>query len=187
MSADTSADQMILVDEHDNPIGNAPKLPVHQQGLLHRAVSVILWDGEGRFLLQRRAATKYHSPGLWSNTCCGHPRPGESASAAARRRLAAEMGISCEIGPLFTMRYRGGVAGELIENELVHVFGGSFAGVPQPDPSEVWEWDWRDSAEIRRAITDEPAAYTIWFRNLCDEFWDELQASAAGTKAGYAQ
>lgn len=186
MSADTSADQMILVDEHDNPIGNAPKLPVHQQGLLHRAVSVILWDGEGRFLLQRRAATKYHSPGLWSNTCCGHPRPGESASAAARRRLAAEMGISCEIGPLFTMRYRGGVAGELIENELVHVFGGTFSGVPDPDPSEVGEWAWLDASEVRHAITHETAAYTIWFRKLCNDFWDELQHNATGSEASHA-
>jgi isopentenyl-diphosphate delta-isomerase len=187
MSADTSADQMILVDEHDNPIGNAPKLPVHQQGLLHRAISVILWDEEGRLLLQRRALTKYHSPGLWSNTCCGHPRPGESASAAAQRRLADEMGISCETTPLFTMRYHSEVAGELIENELVHVFGGRFTGVPRSNPDEVHEWEWRDSPRVQQGITHEPDAYTIWFRHLCTEFWDELQQNATRSKTSHAQ
>jgi isopentenyl-diphosphate delta-isomerase len=187
MSADTSADQMILVDEQDNQIGIGPKLAVHQQGLLHRAVSVILWDREGRLLLQRRALTKYHSPGLWSNTCCGHPRPGESTGAAARRRLADEMGISCEIKPLFMMQYRGDVVGELIENEIVHVFGGSFAGVPKPDPSEVGEWDWREASHVQRGVTQDSQSYTIWFRTLCTDFWDELQQNAAGRKENDAR
>src|SRR5689334_21695042 len=122
--ADNAADQVILVDADDRPLGTMAKLEAHRRGLRHRAVSVIVRDGKNRLLLQQRAAVKYHSPGLWTNTYCSHPRPGEAAIDAARRRLAEEMGVACALSFLFSTHYRADVPGGLIEDEVVHVFGG---------------------------------------------------------------
>ena len=146
-------------------------------GLRHRALSVIIGDRRGRVLLHRRAAGKYHSGGLWTNTCCSHPRPGEPTGDAAVRRLAEEMGINCALAPLFTMNYRADVSNGLVEDEIVHVFGGHFNGAPAPNPHEVSEWCWKSFAEIERDVDERPEIYTVWFRKIRHEFWDRVVGS----------
>src|SRR5215510_9669857 len=121
--SENSADEVILVDEHDRPLGTMGKLEAHRRGLRHRAISVIVRDRHNRFLLQQRAAEKYHSGGLWTNTCCSHPRPGEDTQEAAGRRLKQEMGFTCELTFLFSTHYRADVSRGLIEDEIVQVFG----------------------------------------------------------------
>src|SRR5919205_4313288 len=126
-----AAEELILVDAQDRELGVKEKLQAHVEGALHRAVSVFVFDGGGRLLLQKRAPTKYHSAGLWSNTACGHPRPGESTLAAARRRLREEMGFDCELREAFQFLYRAELDGELVEHEYDHVF----VGVHDRDPA----------------------------------------------------
>ena len=142
MAAAADSDPVILVDADDVAIGTAGKLDAHRRGLKHRAISVLVRNSAGEFLLQRRSPAKYHSGGLWTNACCSHPMPGESTADAARRRLAQEMGFSCPIDPLFVFQYNTPVPGGLIENEVVHVFGGRHDGPIKPDPAEVSEWKW---------------------------------------------
>src|SRR5215510_16253294 len=119
---------MILVDAADRQVGTAPKLAVHREGRLHRAISVQITDGRNRLLLQKRHIGKYHSGGLWTNTCCSHPRPGETVLAAAQRRLEAEMGIACALRSLFTTSYRANLDNGMVEHEIVHVFAGTYEG-----------------------------------------------------------
>jgi len=140
----------------------APKGAVHRTGERHRAVSVFLFDGRGRTLLQRRADGKYHSPGLWSNTCCGHPRPGESAMDAAQRRLREEMGIECALTHVTTFEYRADVGGGLLEHEVDHVFRGTFTGTPTPDASEVGSWAWLDMGALHDDCIANPGRYSAW-------------------------
>jgi len=172
--ADTSLDPVILVDRRDHAIGTMPKLEAHRLGRRHRAISVMLRDGEGRLLLHRRAAGKYHSAGLWTNTCCSHPRPGEGNFEAAARRLGEEMGISAPLAPLFSMRYRSRVSEALVEHEFLHVFGGVFDGAADPDPFEVADWCWKTFADVLREVDDRPHAYTVWFRKMLGEFRNEV-------------
>lgn len=172
--ADTSDDQVILVDTADRPLGTIGKLVAHRQGLRHRALSVVLRDRDGRLLLQSRAAGKYHSGGLWTNTCCSHPRPDEPVAAAAARRLSEEMGVACPLAFLFTTHYRARVSNDLIEDEIVHVFGGRFDGEPDPDPHEVADWSWKTPAELAAAVVATPQAYTVWFRKYLADHWDEV-------------
>ncbi|HEX7957304.1 MAG TPA: isopentenyl-diphosphate Delta-isomerase, partial [Pyrinomonadaceae bacterium] len=119
-----ASEQLILVDADDRELGAGEKLEVHRAGALHRAFSVFVFDGRGRLLMQRRAAGKYHSGGLWSNTACGHPRPGEATRAAARRRLREEMGLDCELSAAFEFVYRAELGDSLVEHEYDHVFVG---------------------------------------------------------------
>ena len=128
----------------------------------------------GEFLLQRRSAAKYHSGGLWTNACCSHPLPGESTADAARRRLAEEMGFSCPIDPLFVFSYNTPVPGGLIENEVVHVFGGRHDGPIKPDPAEVGEWRWMRYGDLIADVRARPDAYTVWFRQYLDRHGDML-------------
>ncbi|MGL5113744.1 MAG: isopentenyl-diphosphate Delta-isomerase, partial [Beijerinckiaceae bacterium] len=132
-------DMLILVDERNRAVGVSGKLETHQRGLLHRAFSIFLFDGEGRTLLQRRASVKYHSGGLWANTCCGHPRFGERTAPAAHRRLGEELGLNAKLRHGFRARYRTALDHGLIENELVYVYGGRLEGPIRPDPQEVCE------------------------------------------------
>ncbi len=156
-------ERVILVDQDDVELGDAPKLDVHRSGLLHRAFSVFVLDDRNRVLLQRRAAGKYHSPGLWSNTCCGHPRPGESTEVAARRRLTEEMGIVCELASFSSFIYRAQLEGGLVEHELDHVLLGVGSVDPEADDSEVGEWCWISLDELKEWLAAEPAAFTAWF------------------------
>lgn len=157
-------ENVILVDSADRPIGTISKLEAHLgEGLLHRALSVFVFNPSGDLLLQRRADSKYHFSGLWSNTCCTHPRPGESASDAARRRLGEEMGVSCDLDPIFVFQYRARCESGLIEQEIDHVFHGSYDGPVRPDPAEVSEARWIDRDTLRTEMTDRPEAFTPWF------------------------
>lgn len=160
----TDADEVVvLVDEHDREVGVAPKLQAHERGLLHRAFSVFVLNARGEVLLQRRADGKYHSAGLWTNTACGHPRPGEPVAAAARRRLAEEMGIDCTLLPVGRLVYRAEVGGGLVEHELDHLFHGRHDAAPSPDPAEVGDWRW---VRVETAVGDareHPERYTPWF------------------------
>ena len=164
MSAAADEDHVILVDADDGQIGTAEKLDAHRRGLKHRAVSVLVRNGEGALLLQRRSLGKYHSGGLWANACCSHPVPGESAAAAARRRLAEEMGFECPLEPLFTTHYRAAVSNTLIEDEIVHVFGGVHDGPIKPDPAEASAWKWLKLADIQDDMRARPDSYAVWFR-----------------------
>ena len=157
------SEQVVLVNARDEDIGVAEKLHAHVEPQLHRAFSIFLFNRAGELLLQRRAASKYHSAGLWSNTCCGHPRPGEHVAAAASRRLAEEMGIACtlERGPRFI--YRAVIDAQLTEYELDHLFTGRFDGAPVPDPAEVALWRWVATADIERELRAHPTHFTVWF------------------------
>jgi isopentenyl-diphosphate delta-isomerase len=159
-----ASEQLILVDAHDRELGVKEKMEAHVEGALHRAVSVFVFDSEKRLLLQKRARTKYHSGGLWSNTACGHPRPGETTIAAARRRLHEEMGFDCELREAFEFLYRAELDGALIEHEYDHVLVGTHEGDPAPDPSEVEDWRWVTMDELRRRLSDEPQSYSYWLK-----------------------
>jgi len=154
---------VVLVDPKDREIGTCPKLTAHTEGKLHRAVSVFVFDGRDRLLLQRRADTKYHSGGLWSNTCCTHPHPSESPADAAARRLQEEMGFGCDLGPAGSFIYRAEFENGLIEHEYDHLFVGRFDGTPQPDPAEVCDWRWLSWDELTRDSGERPDNYTAWF------------------------
>jgi isopentenyl-diphosphate delta-isomerase len=157
-----AAEQLILVDAEDRELGIGDKLQAHRDGALHRAFSVFIFDAEKRLLLQKRALTKYHSGGLWSNTACGHPRPGEATISAAHRRLREEMGFDCELYQAFEFLYRKELDNRLVEHEYDHVFIGEFKGEPQPDAAEVEEWRWLSMKELRRALLERPGEYSYW-------------------------
>lgn len=161
-------DLVILVDENDQEDGVEGKMAAHLSGKLHRAISVFVFDSGGRLLLQKRASGKYHSGGLWSNTCCSHPRPNENSAVAARRRLREEMGIDCQLLEMFSFRYCAALSNGLVENEYDHVFFGSHEGEPVPNPEEVEDWKWIDLAGLRVDLTAHPDAYSFWLSVCLD-------------------
>ena len=154
---------VLLVDAHDNVIGEAPKLQAHRDGVLHRAISVFIFDRDGRILLQQRAAGKYHSAGLWSNASCTHPRPGEEAIDAARRRLQEEMGIDADLDFRFSFLYRAELDSGLTEHEVDHVFTGTTTEEPRPDPAEVGAWRWVEPDDLARELASSPDHFSAWF------------------------
>lgn len=156
-------DHVVLTGRDDAGRKTASKLFAHRHGLRHRAFSIFLFDDSGRFLLQRRALEKYHSGGLWSNTCCSHPRPGEGITAAARRRLREEMGLECDLVHLFETHYRAKVSKALIEDEDVAVFAGTCTTAPRPNPAEVMDFSWRQANDIERDLAENPHVYSVWF------------------------
>lgn len=157
-------ERVIRVDRLDRPRGSAGKLEVHRDGVLHRAFSIFVFNEAGELLLQRRADCKYHFAGLWSNTCCGHPRPGESTSQAAERRLREELGFSTRLIELLKLTYCArDPATQLVEHEYLHVFRGEFPGEPNPDPDEVAAWEWTSIPDVRRGIVESPDLFTPWF------------------------
>jgi isopentenyl-diphosphate delta-isomerase len=170
MSAVSAADSVILVDAADREIGVADKMGVHYQGAMHRAFSVFVFNSRGELLLQRRALDKYHSAGLWSNTCCSHPRPGETVLEAAQRRMPEEMGIDLVLRPVFSFIYHATFENGLVEHELDHVLIGRSVDdvLPEPNPAEVVEWKWVSPAQIRADLHAYPEMFTVWFR-LCFE------------------
>ena len=172
--ASNDNDPIILVDGNDVPQGIAPKMEVHRRGLKHRAISALVRNQAGEMLLHQRNAGKYHSGGLWTNACCSHPRPGEPADDAARRRLAEEMGIRCALKPLFTAKYRATLSNGFIEDEVVHVFGGTYEGAVAPDPAEVADYKWIPLAALMDDLARHPEHYTIWFRHYLHEHRDEI-------------
>ncbi len=155
---------VILVNEKDEPVGVMEKMEAHRQGLLHRALSVFIFNSEGKWLLHKRAQNKYHSGGLWTNACCSHPRPDEDTATAASRRLKEEMGLTCDLKFLFSFQYRADVGDELIEHELDHVFIGRTDDSPSADPAEASDWSFFTSAEIESHLKETPERFTAWFR-----------------------
>lgn len=159
--------EVVLVNEQDEVLGTMEKMEAHRRALLHRAVSVFLVNGKGEWLLQRRNISKYHSGGLWTNTCCTHPLPGESYEEAARRRLKEEIGIEC--GPLkyvFRFIYRAELDHELTEHELDYIFITTSNDLPCVNPEEVEEWEYVPFPSLKDSITATPEAYTVWFRHI---------------------
>jgi len=172
--ASTPEERVVLVNENDEAIGIEDKTEAHRLGKLHRAFSVFVVNSAGQLLVQRRALTKYHSRGLWSNTCCGHPRPGETIAHASRRRLREEMGFESNLNEVFSFVYRANLEGGLIENEYDHVLVGFFEGVPNPDPAEISEWRWLDTAGLSLDVKKHPENYTCWFRICFGRFVQSL-------------
>ena len=159
-------EKVILVDENDDPVGECEKLEAHRNGLLHRAFSVFIFNHKGDMLLQKRAAGKYHSPSLWSNACCGHPRPGEETISAGQRRLKEELGIHCELQEKYNFIYRVKFENGLAEHEFDHILVGYFDGKPQPDPAEASDWKTIAVNELMMDLQINPGNYTHWFK-LC--------------------
>ncbi len=157
-------ERVIVVDESDRALGDAGKLDVHRVGQLHRAFSILVFNADDQLLLQRRADGKYHFAGRWSNSCCGHPRPGERTQRAAMRRLGEELGVQAHLSERMQLIYRAQdpVSG-LIEHEYLHVYWGRLVEDPRPNPDEVGAWRWMDIAAIRRALERRPQAFTPWF------------------------
>lgn len=164
-----SNEQVILVSEEDAELGLMPKLEAHQKGLLHRAFSVFVFNTKGDLLLQQRASSKYHSPGLWSNTCCSHPRPGEQVHAAAARRLQEEMGMVCNLDQAFHFIYRAQVANNLIEHEYDYVFFGTADTVPNINKAEVQSWKYISPEILSGDINQFPENYTAWLKIVFDK------------------
>ncbi|NIF32055.1 isopentenyl-diphosphate Delta-isomerase [Enterobacter sp. Cy-643] len=173
-----STEKMILVDSQDRPIGEGEKIATHLEGLLHRAFSVFIFNPAGELLLQRRAKSKYHSGGLWANTCCGHPRPGETSVDGARRRLKEEMGFDCALLPVGNITYRVAVSPTMVEHEFDHLYIGLFSGQPRANPAEVESWQWLRLESIQRQLARRPETFAAWFitimeksRSLRPESW----------------
>ena len=173
--------KVILVDKQDNQIGTEEKLAAHQKGLLHRCFSIFLFNSRGEWLLQKRAKTKYHSGGLWSNTCCSHPEPNRDLKEEAKRRLKEEMGIECDLKKAFHFTYKAKVKareGYLTEHEFDHVFWGNFERDPQPNPEEVEHWKWLTIEEIKKDVQENPQKYTEWFKMILNDFLDKILKEA---------
>lgn len=163
-ASSTDDEQLILVNEQDDEIGVSDKLSVHRQGLLHRAFSVFIFNSEGKLLLQQRADTKYHSPGLWTNTCCSHPRPSELILQACKRRLKEEMGMLCDPEFSFSFIYKYQFINGLIEHEFDHVFIGICNEQPVLNEQEVKNWKYVSLDELQSGILNHPENYTPWLK-----------------------
>ncbi len=163
-------EHVILVDSQDNEIGVMGKLQAHKDGQLHRAISVLIFNSKQQLLLQKRSDIKYHSPGLWSNTCCSHPRLHEKSHEAAIRRLREEMGLDCQLEFLFNLTYKLELENNLIEHEFDYVYVGKSDSLPCPDTKEVSEWRYEDLKSIENEIHSNPYAFTSWFKLILKQF-----------------
>jgi len=155
---------VILVNEQDRQTGTMEKMEVHQKAILHRAFSVFIFNDKGEMLLQKRAVKKYHSGGLWTNTCCSHPQPGEDTLEAAGKRLQEEMGFNTTLNKAFTFIYKAELDNGLTEHEFDHVFIGNFNGEVQPDPEEVEDYCYQSVDKLKQALQTNPHHYTEWFK-----------------------
>lgn len=169
---------VILVDEQDNPVGTMGKMEVHEKALLHRAFSVFIFNTKGEMLLQKRAATKYHSGGLWTNACCSHPKPGEDTRAAAEKRLEEEMGFNTDLQEAFSFIYKAPFQNGLTEHEFDHVFIGTYEGAINPNPEEVSDYLYQSIDHLKNAISKNPAEYTEWFKIALPQLEKHLLTNA---------
>ena len=167
-------EHVILVDEQDNQLGLMPKMEAHEKAVLHRAFSVFIFNSDGDLMLQQRAAHKYHSPLLWTNTCCSHQRDGESNTEAGKRRLVEEMGFSTELKEVFSFIYKAPFDNGLTEHELDHVMVGYFDGVPEVNSEEVASFKWMSLEAIKEDIELHPNLYTAWFKIIFKESYSKL-------------
>ncbi len=166
-------EKVILVDDKDKVVGEMEKIEAHERALLHRAVSIFMFNSKGEMLLQRRALTKYHSPGLWTNTACTHPRMGEGSADAAKRRAKEEMGMEVNgITELFYFIYKAKLDNDLTEYELDHVFVATSDAIPQLNLNEVCEYRYVDLSTLKKELRDKPEEFTVWFKKIVDRVID---------------
>lgn len=162
-------EHIILVNENNEEIGQGEKIKVHQEGRLHRAFSIFIFNSKGELLVQKRARMKYHSGGLWTNTVCSHPRVGENIEDAAHRRLKEEIGFDCPIKEIFSFIYNIKFNNGLTENEYDHVFIGRFDGKIVPNLEEAEDWKWINLEELKKSLKENPERYSYWFKIALDK------------------
>ncbi|PWL37294.1 isopentenyl-diphosphate delta-isomerase [Flagellimonas aquimarina] len=167
-------ENVILVNENDEPIGLMPKMEAHEKAVLHRAFSVFIMNNKGETMLQQRAKDKYHSPLLWTNTCCSHQREGEANVEAGKRRLQEEMGFTTELKELLSFIYKAPFDNGLTEHELDHVMIGYYDENPIINPSEVEDWKWMHPSDIKKDISTNPDDYTAWFKIIFERFYAHI-------------
>lgn len=167
-------EQVILVNSKDEQIGLMPKMEAHEKALLHRAFSVFIFNTKNELLLQQRASHKYHSPNLWTNTCCSHQREGESNVEAGKRRLFEEMGFNCEIKEIFNFIYQAPFDNGLTEHELDHVMIGYYNENPLINKEEVADYCWMKIDDIKQDIAQNPKKYTVWFKIIFKEYLNQI-------------
>jgi len=170
-----SEDNVILVDKNDNQVGLMPKLEAHQKGVLHRAFSVFIFNNKYELLLQKRASSKYHSGGLWTNTCCSHPREDEDILDAANRRLIEEMGIETSLRKVYEFTYKAELDNDLIEHEFDHVFYGVYNDDPSINTDEAEGFKWIDMDSLNEDIKTNGDIYTVWFKIAFEYFYNYLK------------
>jgi len=168
MEKGAEKEEVVLVDESDKELGAEEKIRAHEDGKLHRAFSVFVFNEKGEMMLQQRAKGKYHCGGLWTNACCSHPRPGESAEDAAHRKLKQEMGFDTELKEILSFVYRAPFENGLTEHELDHVFVGRFDGKHKPNPEEAEDSKWVKPEELERDMRQNPGKYTPWFKIILE-------------------
>jgi isopentenyl-diphosphate delta-isomerase len=168
-------EQVVLVDVNDKPLGLMPKLEAHEKGVLHRAFSVFILNDKGELMLQQRALHKYHSPGLWTNTCCSHQRNGETNVAAGKRRLQEEMGFVAELREVTSFIYKAPFDNGLTEHELDHIMIGHFNENPDINLEEVANWKWMAVDAVRDDIQKHPENYTVWFIIIFEQFYEQIK------------
>lgn len=168
-------EKVILVNEKDEPIGLMPKMEAHEKGLLHRAFSVFVFNDKNELMLQQRALSKYHSPGLWTNTCCSHQREGESNIEAGKRRLQEEMGFTTDLKDTMAFIYKAPFDNGLTEHEFDHILVGNFNDVPDLNPEEVSAWKWMELEEVQKDMKNHPERYTEWFKIIFDKYYQTIQ------------
>ena len=166
---------VILVDENDKEVGLMPKMEAHEKALLHRAFSVFVFNKNKELMLQRRASHKYHSPGLWTNTCCSHQRQGESNIAAGKRRLMEEMGFETNLEESISFIYKAPFDNGLTEHEFDHILLGNYEDDPNLNPDEVSEWKWMSLSDINTDMLENPDIYTEWFKIIFDKFYTHIE------------
>lgn len=165
-------EHVILVDKNDKQIGLMPKMEAHEKALLHRAFSVFVFNDEGKLMLQQRAAEKYHSPLLWTNTCCSHQRDGETNLEAGKRRLQEEMGFDCDLEEVFSFIYKAPFDNGLTEHELDHVMVGRFNEHPKINKEEVEDYKWMTLQEVKVDMELNPINYTVWFQIIFEKYYN---------------
>ena len=170
-------EQVILVDKNDNQVGLMPKMEAHEKGVLHRAFSVFTFNKKGELMLQQRAAHKYHSPLLWTNTCCSHQRNGETNLEAGKRRLQEEMGFTAELKEIFSFIYKAPFDNGLTEHELDHVLVGYFDDIPNINKEEVEDYKWMLLEDVKYDIDKNPSIYTEWFKIIFKESYSKISSS----------
>jgi len=167
---------VILVDQEDNKIGLMPKMEAHEKAMLHRAFSVFVFNKDNELMLQQRAMHKYHSPGLWTNTCCSHQRDGESNVEAGTRRLQEEMGFSTPLKETISFIYKAPFDNGLTEHELDHILVGNYEGEPSINEDEVASWKWVPLEEVNKDIIANPGQYTAWFKIIFEKYYTYLES-----------
>ncbi|MFI2743111.1 isopentenyl-diphosphate Delta-isomerase [Zhouia sp. PK063] len=171
-------EQVILVDENDKQIGLMPKMEAHEKGLLHRAFSVFVFNDKGETMVQQRALNKYHSPGLWTNTCCSHQREGETNIEAGKRRLMEEMGFSTDLEESISFIYHAPFDNGLSEHEYDYILLGKYNDEPKINTEEVASWKWMSLEDLKEDITANPSIYTAWFKIIFDKFYHHISVNS---------